>query len=210
MQKLQIENNVSPDNHVYVAFLRRNEKNNGIGEWMHQCYTRGDVKHVQVCFYKSRANNGRGTFYTFTADAVKGEVYLIENKQWTRRGWEFYAIPLRKDTCQKMQDKATELLGRPYNFFTIFDYMCIPMVPDREEAMSCAHMTTAILQAGGLFKDLDARLVTDVALKKYLLGLECLKYNVKIENGRVHSIKENAFQRKLSEFTDSEFHVLSR
>lgn len=194
--------------HVIVAFLKQDGDFSNVGERLHACYTKGNVKHVQVCFYDHQGNDGDGILYTYSVDGVRGRVFQTTDKAWNRAGWEFYAIPLQAKTRQKMHQKAVSLVGKPYNYFTIFDYACLPMYPQTELQFSCSHLAMVILQSGGLFQKLDPRLVTDMQLKIMLLGLNYVKFNPLIKGNHIHTLTDAQYRHEVEAHPDQELFLL--
>ena len=194
---LLTEDDVLPENHIYLAFLKYNKRAcKGWGPAIEHAYTGGDVMHVQVCFYIDNV------FLTYSADEVQHQVHMVHEKKWSREGWEFYAIPLNESVRAKMMEEANRHLGRPYNYKVMVNFCCLPLAPDNKKHFSCAHYTMCILQAGGLFVGIEPRNISDQQIKELICGIETTKYNVVIENNRVISQSDNAFRSQIANSTE--------
>lgn len=195
-----VRDNVSAEDHVYVAFLQYTGAHN-IGSWLQHAYTGGDVMHVQIAFFLD------GRFITYSSDATVGRVHRVDDKEWSRRGWKFYAIPLERATRERMVQRAESLLGTPYDTYTVFDFFCLPMRPACHDRLSCVHFTMLVLAEAGYFHKLDPCLTTDSDLKTLLLGLPMVKHNAWIVNDRVASINDETFSRSMLRHPAMQFYV---
>jgi len=197
---MRITDNVSAEDHVYVPFLEYSGAHN-LGSWLQHMYTRSNIMHVQVAFF---VNN---KFITYTSDATVGYVYRVDDKQWSRRGWKFYAIPVGRKVRQAMMARAESLRGTPYDVYTVCNFFCIPMGPTPPTKVSCVHFTMLVLQAGGLFCHLDEAVTTDASLEELISGLACVKKNAWIVDNGVASIDDKEFAEYKDLHPATDFYV---
>jgi hypothetical protein len=180
--EMELGDKGNAESHIYVAFLRTGAVQGGPccgchpGNWLKQKYTGGEFMHVQPFFIRNNK------IISFTVDSSEGCVHATENKTFSRKEWEFFAIPRSAPQIETMWNWGLAQLNKPYNSNVLCDFMCLKLVPTTDDMFHCAHFTLRMLQEGGLFKQgFDPAYMTDAKLYQLVYGLRIAKRNPAID-----------------------------
>lgn len=182
------------EDHIFVAFLRSSAVEGGPvcgcypGNWIKQKYTGGNFMHVQPFFIHN------GKIVSFTVDSEYMCVHAVENKTFSRKEWEFFAIHRPRDKLESMWAYACAQVDKPYNSTAMCDFLCLDIAVFKDTKFHCAQFTTRVLQEGGLFTTCDARYVSDMDLHHKISGLKVAKHNpaINIETGELIDVAPSA------------------